>query len=242
MIKAEIYTQPDGKVTAFLISGHSSSGGPGYDVYCAEISTLSYAARICIKQHLNRDISLENFEHGGLGIELENAPDELTEAVFQTMLIGMRHVEQNAPQVLKIEFIEMDTSTEDDLQNQIKNMSQSSGNPLPKFEVPQVKIRADIYKSGGKISGFTVEENKNFDMDELKIYCAGIWSLARSAFLCTKDYLKRAIDFESVEGCLKLKLKTPPDDLTEAVFQMMLLGMREIENLKPSALKIVVND
>ncbi len=239
MIKAEIYTQSDGKIVAFVISGHSHVGGPGYDIYCAEISTLSYAARICIKDYLNRDILMENYEHGGLGIELEKAPDELTEAVFQEMLIGLRAVETVAPRVLQIEFIEMDEAAAENLHNRLKGMSQSQGNTLPDFAVEQVKIRADIYQNAeGKILGFDVKERKDFEMNQLKIYCAGIWSLAKSAYLCAKDYLKRELEVETDSGILKIKLKTPPDEVTEAVFQMMLMGMREIENLKPEALKI----
>ncbi len=241
MIKAEIYTQSDGRAVAFIISGHSHVGGPGYDIYCAEVSTLSYAARICLQQHLNRKILRENYEHGGLGIELGDAPDDLTEAVFQTMIIGLRAVEEIAPDMMHIEFIDLDSSAEDNLHKRLQNMSQSEGNTLPDFSVEQVKIRADIFQNAeGKIFGFDVEERKDFAMDELKIYCAGIWALAKSAYLCAKDYLKRDLDIETDSGKLKLKLKTPPDDLTEAVFQMMLLGMREIENLKPEALKITI--
>ena len=65
--------------------------------------------------------------------------------------------------------------------------------------------------------------------------------MVRAVFLCTVNYLKRAVIFKSERGYFKMDLRTPPDDITEAVFQMMLIGMREIENLKPNALKVFVD-
>lgn len=240
MINAEIYTQNDGKIIAFVIKGHSVIGGHGYDIYCAEVSTLSQSARIAIRQYLNRDVTIENFEHGGLGIELKDAPDDLTEAVFRTMLIGLENVEKIAPNVLKIEMIEMDTFEENNLQNKIQKMTQSQGKALPKLIVEEVKICANIYKnSSGKVTGFFVEERNAAMVDELKIYCAGIWALVKAAFLCVRDFLKRDLEFESDAGRLAIKLKNPPDEVTEAAFQTMLIGLREIEKLAPQAVKVI---
>ena len=239
MIVAEIYTQSDGKIAAFVVSGHSSVGGHGYDVYCAEVSVLSQSAYFAIRQYLNRDVAVENHEHGGLGVELKDAPDGLTEAVFQTMLIGLRRVAEAVPEILRIEMIPLDTAAEANLQSKINRMTQSRGGDLPALNVEEVKIRAEIFQTGDKVTGFSVEERSAEMIDELKIYCAGVWSLTKAVFSCVKDYLKRDVEFSADTGRLAMKLKNPPDEVTEAAFQTMLIGLREIEKIAPQAVKII---
>ena len=101
MIVAEIYTQADGKITGFSIDGHSGTAPRGQDIYCAGVSTVSQAAYICIYEHLKRSFQ-GNFGNGKLSLILNNPPDEATEAVFQTMLIGIREIEKIAPQAVKL--------------------------------------------------------------------------------------------------------------------------------------------
>ncbi|MBR5912884.1 MAG: ribosomal-processing cysteine protease Prp [Selenomonadaceae bacterium] len=101
MIVAEIYTQTDGKIFGFSIDGHSNTAPRGYDIYCAGVSTVAQAAFMCIDEHLKRDFQCD-FASGKLSLILDDPPDELTEAVFQTMLIGIREIEKLAPQAVKL--------------------------------------------------------------------------------------------------------------------------------------------
>ena len=240
MISAEIYTQSDGKIAAFVLRGHNDGGkgGHGYNVHCAEVSALSQSAHLGIRKYLNREVAAENHEHGGLGIELKEAPDELTEAVFQTMMIGLREIEKISPQAVKIEMREMDKSAEENLQSKIKSMKPSPVRDLPKLNISDVKIRADIYLNDEKkIVGFSIEERKN-KAKEFKIYRAGIWILVKSAFSCVKDYLKHDLRFKNEPRRLVVKLKSSPDEVTEAVFQTMLIGLLEIEKKVPQVVKV----
>ena len=41
-------------------------------------------------------------KHGKLLVQLKDAPDDLTEVAFQTMIIGLREVEKLAPQIVKV--------------------------------------------------------------------------------------------------------------------------------------------
>lgn len=103
-------------------------------------------------------------------------------------------------------------------------------------------IIAEIYtQEDGKITGFSVDGHANTAPRGQDIFCAGVSSLSQSAFLCIRNHLKRDITGDAASGRLMLKLKTPPDDLTEAVFQTMLIGMREIENLAPQALQVKIS-
>ena len=102
MITAEIYKRDDGKIIGFSVDGHSNQAQHGYDIYCAAASIISSSAFLCLRDYLKRDLAGEA-KHGRLMIKLKDAPDDLTEVAFQTLLIGMREVEKQVPQIVKVE-------------------------------------------------------------------------------------------------------------------------------------------
>ena len=102
-------------------------------------------------------------------------------------------------------------------------------------------IKAEIFSSDGKITGFSIKGHGGTAPRGQDIYCAGVSTLSQAAYMCITDHLKREINGSQADGKLMLKLKTPPDELTEAVFQTMLIGLIEIEKLEPKALKVIVN-
>ena len=100
-------------------------------------------------------------------------------------------------------------------------------------------IVAEMYKQGdGKIIGFSVDGHANTAKRGFDIYCAGASMMSQSTFLCLRDHLKREFDWDAAHGRLMLRLKTPPDDLTEVAFRTMLIGMRELEKLAPKIVKV----
>lgn len=102
MIVAEIYKQGDGKIIGFSIDGHANTAKRGFDIYCAGASMMSQSTFLCIRDHLKREFTWDA-AHGRLMMRLKDAPDDLTEVAFQTMLIGMRELEKLAPQIVKVE-------------------------------------------------------------------------------------------------------------------------------------------
>ena len=101
-------------------------------------------------------------------------------------------------------------------------------------------IKAEIFTSRGKIIGFSISGHSEAAPRGKDIYCAGVSALSDSAFLCIANHLKRDVEGGAAEGKSWLKLKTPPDELTEAVFQTLLIGLREIEKLVPKFLKVTI--
>ena len=100
-------------------------------------------------------------------------------------------------------------------------------------------IVAEIYKQGdGKIIGFSVDGHANTAKRGFDIYCAGASMMSQSTFLCMRDFLKRDFTADFAHGRLMMRLKTPPDDLTEVAFQTMLIGMKELEKLAPQIVKV----
>jgi len=241
MIHAEIFRQADGKIVGFVLRGHNEIGnrGHGYNIHCAKVSVLSQSAFLAVINYLNRAVAAENHEHGGLGIRLKDAPDDLTEAVFQTMLTGLRAVENAAPDAIEIKLIETNAAAESDLQRKIANMKPSKPEVLPRLNVDECRIRAEIFRDGNEnILGFSVRERKGKTVSEFEIYRAGVWSQVKAAFSCIKDFLKRDLEFKSGSRRLDMKLKTAPDNSTEAVFQTMLIGLLEIEKLAPQIVNV----
>ena len=100
--------------------------------------------------------------------------------------------------------------------------------------------KAEIFTQNGKITGFSISGHTETAPRGYDIYCAGISTIAQSAYICITDYLKRDIIGEDEDGKLSLKLKTPPDELTEAVFQTLLIGLTEIEKLVPKFVKVII--
>ena len=103
-------------------------------------------------------------------------------------------------------------------------------------------IVAEIFTQGkgGKIIGFDINGHANTAPHGFDIYCAGVSSLSQSAFLCIQHHLKRDFTGDAAGGHLKIKLKTSPDDLTEAVFQTMLIGIKEISNIAPAIVQVKI--
>lgn len=103
-------------------------------------------------------------------------------------------------------------------------------------------IVAEIFTQGkgGKMIGFDINGHANTAPHGYDIYCAGVSSLSQSAFLCLQNHLKRDFDWDVAGGHLKLKLKNSPDDLTEAVFQTMLIGIQEISKLNSKIVQLKI--
>ena len=101
-------------------------------------------------------------------------------------------------------------------------------------------IKAEIFSQDGKITGFSISGHAEFAERGKDIYCAGVSTVAQAAYMCIANHLNREIVGDQSDGKLSLRLKTPPDELTEAVFQTMLIGVREIEKLAPKYVKLIV--
>ena len=102
-------------------------------------------------------------------------------------------------------------------------------------------IRAEIHTNGEKIIGFSILGHSGTAPRGQDIYCAGVSSLSQSAYLALAKHLKRQVKFVQASGNLTVKLDGEPDELTEAVFQTMLLGLIEIEKLRSDALKVLID-
>lgn len=101
MIKIEVLRNPHEVVLGLNISGHANTAPSGSDIVCAAVSALSQTAVYGIERYLRREIQLD-VKHGKLLFSLVDAPDELTSAILETTLLGLKELEKNYPQKIKI--------------------------------------------------------------------------------------------------------------------------------------------
>lgn len=86
---------------AFTVNGHANTAPHGQDIVCAAVSALSQAAVMGLERHLGRKVEL-TVRPGYLSCRLVAAPDELTEAILATMLIGLREVARQSAKHVRI--------------------------------------------------------------------------------------------------------------------------------------------
>ncbi|MDD6126682.1 MAG: ribosomal-processing cysteine protease Prp [Selenomonas sp.] len=101
MITVEIFHQEDGKITGFSASGHSGTAPRGEDIVCAGVSSLTDSAYLGITEYLHRNV-ISKDSSGELQLMLEGRPDERTEAILETMLLGLMEISKAYPKALRI--------------------------------------------------------------------------------------------------------------------------------------------
>lgn len=89
MIKVSIY-EKDGRRVGFKCSGHAGSDKRGHDIVCASVSTLvintinSIEKLTSVKVHCK-----ENEKKGLIEYMLESDPDNTTDILFSSLVIGL---------------------------------------------------------------------------------------------------------------------------------------------------------
>jgi uncharacterized protein len=101
MIKIKIFRQNDGKVSGFSVNGHSGTAEHGEDIVCAAVSSLAQTALLGVGKHLHRQLDYK-VASGDLYMKLKDEPDDLTEAILETMILGLLEIENINPQGVRI--------------------------------------------------------------------------------------------------------------------------------------------
>ncbi len=87
------------------VSGHSGTAVKGKDIVCAGISVLAQSAIVGLSEHLHREIDYSIDPSGDLQVKLIGDPDELTEAIFETVRLGFAGVAEASPGAVRIKEI-----------------------------------------------------------------------------------------------------------------------------------------
>ncbi len=101
MIKIKIIRNPEESIVEFRVTGHANKGPHGQDIVCAGVSALTQTAVLGLDRHLRARMHLD-IASGNLKMCLLDNPDRLTNAVLETMLIGLTEIAKANPQSVRI--------------------------------------------------------------------------------------------------------------------------------------------
>ena len=102
MIELKVSRDNNSRVCAVHCHGHAEMAGEAeYDLVCASVSITVQSVYLAIKEHLHRDVVYQRAS-GDFQIKLQDEADDLTEAVFATMVLGMKNIAMQYPGVVRI--------------------------------------------------------------------------------------------------------------------------------------------
>ena len=91
----------ESRIIGVEVSGHSGYADAGEDIVCAGVSSLTDSAYLGITEYLHRKVrSIDS--SGKLQLMLEGRPDERTEAILETMLLGLTAIAEAYPRAVRI--------------------------------------------------------------------------------------------------------------------------------------------
>ena len=103
MIKIDIYRDEQGMITNYKVSGHAESVDEGADLVCNSVSVMTQIPIIGLEKYLKLKPSYSvELEEGILDVALNSAPNELTQAILMTMLYGLKDLERQCSQYVRI--------------------------------------------------------------------------------------------------------------------------------------------
>lgn len=101
MIKIWLDRNQAGELFRLKVTGHAESGPHGQDIVCAGVSALTQTSLLGLIHYLQHAVKYE-IKSGYLMFELEESPTEQTQAVLETLVLGLSEMAQNYPQNIQI--------------------------------------------------------------------------------------------------------------------------------------------
>jgi uncharacterized protein YsxB (DUF464 family) len=96
-----VFKNENDRIKGFFVTGHANTAPHGHDIVCAGVSALAQTAVLGLEEHLKKKISYKA-EAGDLFLNIEENPDDLTDAVLKTMKLGLTEIEKLYPKTVKI--------------------------------------------------------------------------------------------------------------------------------------------
>ncbi len=101
MIWVKIERDSMGRIRGFEAKGHAQAGPRGKDIVCAAVSVLTDSVFLGLDRHLKREMEWSAVS-GDISVRLKEAPDDLTEAILVTMVLGLTEIQKIYPDKLRI--------------------------------------------------------------------------------------------------------------------------------------------
>jgi len=104
MIRVAIERDDQGRIWGFRAQGHAGAGPKGSDIVCAAVSVLTDSVYLGLENHLQRAM-ICNADSGNISVSLQDEPDNMTEAILMTMVLGLSEIQKIHPDKLRISEI-----------------------------------------------------------------------------------------------------------------------------------------
>ena len=90
-------------ITGYKVGGHAGYSEAGSEIVCSAVAALTQAPLLGLEKHLKLKPSyVVNQEDGISEVALNSAPNDLTEAILQTMVYGVESIARQCPQYVRI--------------------------------------------------------------------------------------------------------------------------------------------
>jgi len=104
MITLEITRDEQNMIVGYKVSGHAGYAEAGEDIICSAVSAVTQAPLMGLERHLHLNPKAKvNLDKGILEVALNSAPNDLTEAVLETMLLGVDSIARQCPKYVRIQ-------------------------------------------------------------------------------------------------------------------------------------------
>lgn len=100
MIKILIHKTEEG-IVAFSCKGHADYADEGFDIVCSAVSILTMNASNSVEQLTGEPFTVKQSD-GNLQFRLEGRPTKETELLLQSMVLGLKGIEEEYPKYLKV--------------------------------------------------------------------------------------------------------------------------------------------
>lgn len=103
MVTVDIFKNRQDFITGYKVSGHAGFAAAGEDIVCGAVSVLTQTPILGLEQHLKCQPSYHvNEKDGILEVNLNNAPNDRTQAILVTMEYGLQEIAGQYPKHVRI--------------------------------------------------------------------------------------------------------------------------------------------
>ena len=98
----EIERDSSQSICGFSVRGHSGTAPRGQDIVCAGVSALTQTAVLGLNRHLKREDLQLTIKPGLMVLAVQDATDPLTDAILETMLLGLNEIAKSSSDSVRI--------------------------------------------------------------------------------------------------------------------------------------------
>lgn len=107
MIEINFFTQPEGGITGFHITGHAAYGEAGSDIVCAAVSSAAYMAANMITEVLGVNPLALRADDGDMLVRVENRDIRTCRDIFAALKIHFINLEEQYAEYICVSYMEV---------------------------------------------------------------------------------------------------------------------------------------